>query len=111
MVFPTCGQWHRPDLCSILFAVAVFGAFSSILNPSRAHSWYPHYCCNDQDCTKVDRIEYVPSGMYMIAGEMRIFVPDTMEKRPSQDTDAHICVMRTQSGRFRVRCVFMPGTA
>jgi hypothetical protein len=75
-----------------------------------AHSWYPHYCCSEQDCVKVDRIEYVTDGMYMTAGQMRVFVPDSMEKRPSEDTDAHICVMRTQSG-LRVRCVFLPGTA
>ena len=76
-----------------------------------AHSWYPPYCCSDQDCMKVDRIEYVTGGMYMITGELRVFVPDTMEKRPSQDNDAHICLLRTQSGRYRVRCVFLPGTA
>ncbi len=78
---------------------------------SHAHSWYPYYCCSDRDCVRVDRIEYVTNGMYMIAGELRVFVPEAMEKRPSQDADAHICVMRTQSGSFRVRCVFMPGTA
>ena len=82
----------------------------SVTASSFAHSWYPHYCCSDQDCVKVDRIEYVTDGMYMTAGQMRVFVPDTMEKRPSEDTDAHICVIRTQSG-FRVRCVFLPGTA
>jgi hypothetical protein len=76
-----------------------------------AHSWYPRYCCSDQDCMKVERIEYVSDGMYMIVGELRVFVPEAMEKQQSQDNDAHVCVMRTQSGRFRVRCVFMPGTA
>ena len=76
-----------------------------------AHSWYPRYCCSDQDCMKVERIEYVSGGMYMIVGELRVFVPEAMEKQPSQDNDAHVCVMRTQSGRYRVRCVFMPGTA
>jgi hypothetical protein len=76
-----------------------------------AHSWYPSYCCSDQDCMKVDRIEYVAGGMYMIVGELRVFVPQSMEKRPSHDNDAHICILRTQSGRYRVRCVFMPGTA
>jgi hypothetical protein len=75
-----------------------------------AHSWYPRYCCSDQDCVKVDRIEYVTGGMYMTVGEIRVFVPEAMEKRPSQDNDAHICILRTQSG-YRVRCVFMPGTA
>ena len=60
---------------------------------------------------KVDRIEYVSGGMYMIVGDIRVFVPDSMEKQPSQDTEAHVCIMRTQSGLYRVRCVFMPGTA
>jgi hypothetical protein len=76
-----------------------------------AHSWYPHYCCSDQDCMKVDHIEYVVGGMYMTTGQIRVFVPDAMEKRPSQDADAHICLLRTQSGRYRVRCVFLPGTS
>ena len=111
MMFPTFRYRQRLALCVMLSAAAIFISLVSLSDPSRAHSWYPHYCCNDQDCTKVDRIEYVPNGMFMIVGEMRVFVPDTMEKRPSEDADAHICVMRTQSGRFRVRCVFMPGTA
>jgi hypothetical protein len=59
---------------------------------------------------KVDRIEYVTGGMYMTAGELRVFVPDSMEKRPSEDSDAHICVMRTQTS-LRARCVFLPGNA
>lgn len=82
-----------------------------LVRGARAHSWYPAYCCNDHDCMKVDRIEYVAGGMYMIAGEMRVFVPESMEKQPSLDADAHVCVMRTQSGYYRVRCVFLPGTA
>jgi hypothetical protein len=96
-----------PSRLPKLFAVAVLLAAPA----ARAHSWYPHYCCNDQDCAKVDRIEYVVGGMYMIVGETRVFVPDAMEKRPSQDNDAHVCILRTQSGRYRVRCVFMPGTS
>ena len=111
MKFLTSRHRQRPIPCLLLASASVFLSLASVSGPSRAHSWYPHYCCNDQDCTKVDRIEYVANGMYMIVGEMRIFVPDTMEKRPSQDADAHICLMRTQSGRFRVRCVFMPGIA
>ena len=106
MVSPNSRLFSRAA-CAIL--IAYFLKLGAI-QPSHAHSWYPHYCCSDQDCVKVDRIEYVSDGMYMTAGQMRVFVPDTMEKRPSKDTDAHICVMRTQSG-FRVRCVFMPGTA
>ena len=93
--------------CVILIAYAL--KLGTAL-PAYAHSWYPHYCCSEQDCVKVDRIEYVTDGMYMTAGQLRVFVPDSMEKRHSEDTDAHICVMRTQSG-LRVRCVFLPGTA
>ncbi len=79
--------------------------------PAMAHSWYPHYCCSDQDCMKVDFIEPVDGGIYMSVGALRVFVPEAMEKRPSQDNDAHICLLRTQSGRYRVRCVFLPGIA
>ena len=95
---------------TLAFAIAA----SFTLGPAHeagAHSWYPTYCCSDRDCMKVDRIEYVSGGMYMIAGELRVFVPQTMEKQISQDIDSHVCVMRTQSGGWRVRCVFMPGTA
>jgi len=102
--------WGCP--CFRVLSLAIAASFT--LGPAHeagAHSWYPTYCCSDRDCMKVDRIEYVSGGMYMTAGDLRVFVPQTMEKQHSQDTDAHVCVMRTQSGGWRVRCVFIPGTA
>ncbi len=107
---------NRRRFANFVIAAASLLVVSAIpwqgdLAGARAHSWYPHYCCSDQDCMKVDRIEYVTGGMYMITGETRIFVPESMEKRPSLDGDAHICILRTQSGRYRLRCVFLPGTA
>jgi hypothetical protein len=105
------GQTTLTNSMRFLLILLSLAAFSAIGPPeAAAHSWYPNYCCNDQDCMKVDRIEYVPGGMYMIVGEVRVFVPQAMEKQPSQDSDAHVCLMRTQSGRYRVRCVFVPGT-
>ena len=106
MVSPNSRLFLRVACISLVALPITF----SVTALSFAHSWYPHYCCSDQDCVKVDRIEYVSDGMHMTAGQMRVFVPKTMEKRPSQDPDAHICVIRSQSGS-RVRCVFLPGTA
>jgi hypothetical protein len=100
----------RPRFRPLTILVIATLAFSTAFEAA-AHSWYPYFCCSDQDCMKVDTIEYVSGGMYMTVGPIRVFVPETMEKRPSQDGDAHVCVMRTQSGFYRVRCVFLPGNA
>src|SRR5262249_42770290 len=35
------------------------------------HSWYPQYCCQDDDCSTADRIEKLPDGsMGVDAGSM-----------------------------------------
>ena len=103
----------RPAASAAFIHVALLLLWTSLLLPAPAvaHSWYPAYCCNERDCMKVDRIEYVSGGMVMIVGGMRVFVPESMDKQPSQDTDAHVCVSRAQGGGWNARCVFMPGTA
>ena len=77
-----------------------------------AHSWYPPACCNENDCRKVDRVDYLPNGdLVMHFGSQDVIVPRSFEKQPSRDEDAHVCVYRTISGRWAPRCVFLPGTA
>ena len=60
---------------------------------------------------KVDKIDYVSGGMFMSVGSLRLFVPETMVKQPSQDGDAHICLVLAPNGTYGVRCVFLPGNA
>ena len=77
-----------------------------------AHSWYPPHCCTGQDCRKVDRIDYLPDGgLLMHFGGQQVEVPRGFMQQPSQDTDAHVCVFRSASGRWMPRCVFLPAGA
>jgi hypothetical protein len=80
-------------------------------DPARAHSWYPRQCCGGEDCRKVDKIDFLPSGdMVMHVGWIKVVVPRNFVKQPSQDADAHVC-MSIATGTFRPVCVFMPGTS
>lgn len=105
----------RPAASAALISIAalLLHALLALMLPGRlaAHSWYPPICCSERDCMKVDRIEYVTGGMVMTAGAMKVFVPHSMQKQASQDTDAHICVGRSPTGTWSARCVFLPGTA
>jgi hypothetical protein len=64
-----------------------------------------------QECRKVDKIDFLPSGdMVMYVGWMEAVVPRNFVKQPSQDADAHVCISFA-TGTFRPVCVFMPGTS
>jgi len=80
-------------------------------NHAKAHSWYPERCCGGQECRKVDKIDFLPSGdMVMHVGWMEVVVPRNFVKQPSQDADAHVCISFA-TGTFRPVCVFIPGTS
>jgi hypothetical protein len=93
---------------------AAFGATLMMLSGAHqvnAHSWYPLRCCGDQDCRKVDKIDYLPDGgMVMHAGPMEVFVPHYFLQEPSEDGDAHVCAVSLTTGTYLPVCVFMPGT-
>ncbi len=78
--------------------------------PALAHLWYPKECCNDQDCFRATSVVQLPDGsLRMTAGPIKVTVPPDFEKFPSQDNDAHVCVYSDLQGRYRPRCVFLPG--
>jgi len=55
------------------------------------HSWYPQYCCQDDDWRTADRIEKLPDGsMGVDAGSMHVFIPRGFLQQPSRDNDAHV---------------------
>jgi hypothetical protein len=102
-------QLPRVRLLSMLpLAAAV--VFS--MGPAAAHSWYPRWCCQDQDCTKVDRMLWNPDGtLHLESGPVSVDVPKNFLIQPSQDTDAHMCVYKDPTGRNVIRCVFLPATS
>ena len=93
-------------------AVLAVAAWMIASAPLSAHSWYPPHCCTGQDCRKVDRIDYLPDGGLLLHfGGQQVEVPRGFSQQPSQDTDAHVCVFRSASGRWMPRCVFIPAGA
>lgn len=74
-----------------------------------AHSWYPHRCCTEQDCVRVDRIERRPDGSLLVtAGHIDVEIPKGFPAEPSLDHDAHVCTFRDIMGRHVPRCLFLP---
>lgn len=75
-----------------------------------AHSWYPQYCCRDDDCRKIDRMEKYPDGSMVIdAGSMHVVIPRGFLQQPSRDNDAHVCAYQMPTGQYVPRCLFLPG--
>ena len=98
----------RTVLLSLFLAI---GAIVCGIPRVLAHSWYPPRCCSGQDCRKVDSIQTLEDGDQLFrAGSSSVIVPAEFMKLPSQDNDTHICVYRIDSGEYRPRCVFVPGT-
>jgi hypothetical protein len=100
----------RTAILAVLATVTAACVLAPI--PSRAHSWYPPDCCNENDCKKVDGIETLSDGsqLFHFRGQ-QVIVPRGFPQMPSQDLHVHVCVYRTITGRWAPRCVFMPGTA
>ena len=93
-----CRTSHRISRASFVLAVATWMIAAPHVS---AHSWYPPHCCTGQDCRKVDRIDYLPDGgLLMHFGGQQVEVPRGFSQQPSQDTDAHVCVFRSASGRW-----------
>jgi hypothetical protein len=99
---------------TLLRAARVAALAAVLLAPptqSPAHYWYPRECCNDQDCFKVHKTEFLDDGsMIMHAGHFVVVVPPGFPVRKSLDDDSHVCVYRNVLGKYLPRCVFMPGT-
>jgi len=80
--------------------------------PAMAHYWYPKKCCNDQDCFRATAIKRMSDGRLKIeAGHITVIVPRDFPALLSLDNDPHVCVYRDNMGRYRPRCVFLPGVS
>ncbi len=100
---------YRGDWFGILGTVLVASALGAA-GPVMAHSWYPRACCNDLDCTPVDRVEHLPEGgMRLTAGHIEVIVPPGFPVMQSADARVHVCTYRNMAGQYLPRCVFLPG--
>jgi hypothetical protein len=92
-------------------ALALVGAFALFLGASvaLAHSWYPHWCCNDDDCRELfeeqgEIVQRAPGGWRLWDGR---FVPRE-SARPSPDSRFHLCEEVTTKA---IICFFAPPDA
>ena len=84
---------------TVLFVTFIIGTVVA-----NAHSWYDPWCCNNQDCKKLEPHEMrVTSEGYHIKNEF--FIPHGDERiRVSQDWDYHFCEYPTGEAR----CFYVP---
>jgi hypothetical protein len=85
--------------------------------PARAHSWYPHECCSQQDCVAADAVSTDGQGSKsVIVGQVQIPIPDGTRPGLSPDGRVHVC-FRTWAGdrdglpTFMLVCLFLPPEA
>ncbi|MEM9028931.1 MAG: 2TM domain-containing protein [Pseudomonadota bacterium] len=106
------GSTHasRAGRISALLMVAAALLIGPLRDQVHAHSWYPYECCDDGDCAPVISTERLSLGQAIIVVSKfgRVEVPDSFPRRPSQDNQMHICILRTPNGPIP-RCFFVPG--
>ncbi len=78
---------------------------------ARAHSWYPHECCSDGDCSPADAVFVDAHGeTIVITGMSRLVVPHGFPIRSSPDNRVHICFSRSNTEEVTpIYCIFAPG--
>ena len=102
----------------VLIACACMCASS----PAQSHEWYPKSCCDDRDCTKVDRTEYLSDGRMIFFGrlldgtDIKVIIPRGFRFESSPDENMHVCVWKwskdaTGVYKPRDKCVFAPGSS
>jgi hypothetical protein len=79
----------------------------------RAHEWYPHECCDENDCAVVISMEGWPDGIRRLETKHGVvFVPRGYEARPSPDGKAHACMKKvgpeSAPQGFEILCLFLP---
>ena len=100
---------------------------------AKAHDWYPHECCHQQDCAPATHVEVVPTQSLVAAGMIfgpplklpsqlvittkwgKVIVPEnfgtekgqTWRRRPSPDGQWHACI-QTFTGKPTLICLFDP---
>jgi len=74
------------------------------------HSWYPMECCGGKDCRPADTVERKADGSFEVrVGKDTFSIPESFERRPSQDGNYHICYGRLFDAAPFVSCFFIPG--
>ena len=100
-------------------ATALAGLASVIVlcAPVHAHEWYPLECCGRNDCMPAAGVEGDGrGGMTVIAGDMRVGIPEGFESRVSVDGRTHVC-LRIHSSEIdggitaTPVCLFLPAEA
>lgn len=76
-------------------------AFASV---AYAHGWYDAICCHDQDCARVERVEYLGGNLILTSQGKTVTIPTGFQLRPSQDNDYHVCI----DPYGKVLCVYAP---
>lgn len=87
-------EYRARSIVVLAFVVTGWLWLGSACTGAHAHSWYPLFCCSEQDCRPVPcdelaegrdgRLIYLPTG--------NRFEPAQVQ--PSQDSSCHICVGR-----------------
>lgn len=102
-----------------------------VMSAAYSHEWYDKDCCDDKDCTRVERMEFKPNGDTVVYTKM--FKPITLSQqwwglaaqqnayngkprlRPSKDSDYHICAVQFKyltdaqpKVSHHVRCLYVP---
>lgn len=100
----------------ILVVIVSFILLFAMTAPGWSHSWYHHSCCSDQDCAEVIEREETGHGDLIVTSKHgTVLIPQTMERKPSQDGKEHVC-MGSYSGnlggvenRMYPICYYVPG--
>ena len=102
-------QTRRLTRAALHLGLSGFLAVWPFQRASRAHEWYPAYCCSGQDCYEItsDDVEFAFNGYFIKAtGEFfpRTAVPD------SPDGKFHRCSIGGKR-EGRTLCIFAPTPA
>jgi hypothetical protein len=91
--------WDIPAALYAMFICAILGWST----PGQAHSWYPHECCSDRDCSAVEptTIKETAEGFHVLP---RGDFVERGKERQSPDGAYHVC--RYPSGKLI--CLFVP---
>ena len=105
---------HR-NILILAFALLLAGLIV-LAGKARAHGWYPHECCHDQDCAVVEKVDMLPAipmatgaiSMVVTTKYGTAIVPASFPRRESKDGQMHACMLPDSNGNMRVLCLFMP---
>jgi hypothetical protein len=105
-------------LSPYIVALALLLLGLGMLKAARAHGWYDHLCCSNQDCAPVERAEMLTPAQASLSPTAspqtgylwvetkygRGIVPATLVPRESKDHLMHACI--TPQGK--VICLYLP---